>query len=293
MIYLGIVSVIWAFSFGLIGNSLAGVDSFFTSSIRLACATLIFLPWLRLKSINRKESIKLIRLGFIQFGIMYVSYMKAFFYLPSHLVALFSIFTPLYVVFIHDIQRHMLSKKFLFAAILSVMGAYLIKAKEIPSGDFLIGFLLMQLAGASFAYGQVAYKDWKIRNSRVKDREVFSMLVFGGFLCAMLFSFFWTDWTSLEISPNQWKSLIYLGCIASGLGFFLWNKGATQTNHGILAAFNNAVVPLAVLCSLFIFGEARELTTDTSIRLSMGSFLIFSSILICKKNLWLRSKNQG
>ena len=109
----------------------------------------------------------------------------------------------------------------------------------------------------------------------------------------VLFSFFWTDWTSLEISPNQWKSLIYLGCIASGLGFFLWNKGATQTNHGILAAFNNAVVPLAVLCSLFIFGEARELNTDTLIRLSMGSFLIFSSILICKKNLWFRSKNQG
>ena len=106
----------------------------------------------------------------------------------------------------------------------------------------------------------------------------------------MLFFFFWTDWTSLEISPNQWKSLIYLGCIASGLGFFLWNKGATQTNHGILAAFNNAVVPLAVLCSLFIFGEARELNTDTLIRLSMGSFLIFSSILICKKIFGLEVK---
>ena len=223
MIYLGFSHL--GFFLGLIGNSLAGVDSFFSSSIRLACATLIFLPWLRfLKSINRKESIKLIRLGFIQFGIMYVSYMKSFFYLPSHLVALFSIFTPLYVVFIHDIQRHMLSKRFLFAAILSVIGAYLIKAKEIPSGDFLIGFLLMQLAGASFAYGQVAYKDWKIRNHELKIVKYFPCLYLEVFFVLCFFSFFWTDWTSLEISPNQWKSLIYLGCIAWDLGSFFGIK---------------------------------------------------------------------
>ena len=52
MIYISIVSLIWAFSFGLIGNVLAGVDSFFVATLRLGVASLLFLPFLRLKGIG-------------------------------------------------------------------------------------------------------------------------------------------------------------------------------------------------------------------------------------------------
>jgi drug/metabolite transporter (DMT)-like permease len=50
-------------------------------------------------------------------------------------------------------------------------------------------------------------------------------------------------------------TLIYLGAIASGLGFFLWNSGARQVNTGALAIFNNLKIPLAVVVSLVFFGE--------------------------------------
>ncbi len=33
MLYLAIVSLIWAFSFGLIGSALAGVDSYFVATL--------------------------------------------------------------------------------------------------------------------------------------------------------------------------------------------------------------------------------------------------------------------
>ena len=105
MLYLAIVSIFWAFSFGIIGSSLTGVDSYLVATLRLASASLVFLPFLRPKYIQGIDCLRLFVYGFIQFGLMYVCYMKAYQYLPSHLVALFSIFTPIYVVLINAIQK--------------------------------------------------------------------------------------------------------------------------------------------------------------------------------------------
>ena len=286
MIYLAIVSLLWAFSFGLIGSALSGVDSFFTATIRLGCATLLFLPFLRAKEIVRIDRVRLVLIGAIQFGVMYACYMRAFQYLPSHLVAIFSILTPVYVVIAHDIRQRTFSSRYLIAALLSVLGAAAIKAKTIPTGDFWIGFGLMQAAGIAFAYGQVAYRDWKRNNPQTKDRSVFALLAMGGTACAGIAGVLLSDWSTLEVKADQWKSILYLGFVASGLGFFLWNKGAAKSSPGTLAVFNNAVVPLAVLCSLFVFGESQSIDMENGIRLALGSTLILGALVISQ-----RSKN--
>jgi drug/metabolite transporter (DMT)-like permease len=46
--------------------------------------------------------------------------------------------------------------------------------------------------------------------------------------------------------------------LASGIGFFMWNTGATRVQAGVLAVFNNVKVPLAVLVSLLFFGERTD-----------------------------------
>ena len=278
MVYLAIVSVIWAFSFGIIGNSLNGVDSFLVASLRLASASLIFLPFLRTKYIEGKDCLRLLVYGFIQFGLMYVCYMKAYEYLPSYLVALFSIFTPIYIYFINAVRKYQFSLKYFISALLSVAGAAVIKAKALPSGDFWIGFSLMQIAGIAFAFGQIAYRDWKFTHSSVPDSAIFALLTIGGTICASLFSLILIDKTALVITSSQWLSILYLGVIASGIGFFLWNKGATKTNSGTLAAFNNAVVPLAMIFSLFIFDEVNQLNSEQIIRLFVGGLLIASAV---------------
>ena len=106
MLYLAVVTFIWAISFGLIGSSLKGVDPFLVATLRLACATLLSLPFIRPKKIGARNCVTLIIFGAIQFGLMYTFYMKSYEYIPSHLVAIFSILTPLYVVLIHDLQTH-------------------------------------------------------------------------------------------------------------------------------------------------------------------------------------------
>jgi len=283
MIYLAVVSVIWAFSFGLIGSALSGVDSFFTATVRLGCATLLFLPFLRAKEIVRIDRLRLVLIGAIQFGVMYACYMRAFQYIPSHLVAIFSILTPVYVVILHDLRQRTFSSRYLLAALLSVLGAAAIKAKTIPTGDFWIGFGLMQVAGIAFAYGQVAYRDWKRNNPQTNDRSVFALLAMGGTVCAGIAGALLSDWSTLEIKPDQWKAILYLGFVASGIGFFLWNKGASKSNPGTLAAFNNAVVPLAVLCSLFVFGEFQSMDLENGIRLALGSALILGALVVSQR----------
>jgi drug/metabolite transporter (DMT)-like permease len=283
MIYLAVVSAIWAFSFGLIGNALSGVDSFFVATARLGCATLLFLPFLRAKEIVRIDRLRLVLIGAIQFGVMYSCYMRAFQYLPSHLVAIFSILTPVYVVILHDLRQRTFSSRYLVAALLSVLGAGAIKAKTIPTGDFWIGFGLMQAAGIAFAYGQVAYRDWKRNNPQTNDRSVFALLAMGGTACAGIAGALLSDWSTLEVKPDQWKAILYLGFVASGVGFFLWNKGASKSNPGTLAAFNNAVVPLAVLCSLFVFGESQSMDPENGIRLALGSALLLGALVVSQR----------
>lgn len=44
MIYLWIVSLVWAFSFGMIKGQLAGLDATLVAAIRLLLATITFYP---------------------------------------------------------------------------------------------------------------------------------------------------------------------------------------------------------------------------------------------------------
>ena len=278
MHYLTIVSVIWAFSFGLIGNSLSEVDPNFVAAARLGVASLAFLPFLRLSKLPNGSYLRLMTCGGFQFGIMYLCYIKAFQYIPSHLVALFSILTPMYVVLIHDLREARFNQKFLYTSLLSVIGAAIIRLGPEVSGSIWKGFILMQFAGLSFGFGQVEYRKWKRSKQKIKDHEVFALLFIGGFIVAGTASAFLTDPSRLPVETGQWRVLMYLSLIATGIGFFLWNKGATLCRPDTLAAFNNAVVPLAMFCSLFIFGELEEVDITGIIRLLLGALCIFGAV---------------
>lgn len=284
MPYLILTTLIWAFSFGLIGNELEGLDPLLIGSARLLIALIIFLPFLRGSKVTKSNQLKLTGIGAVQFGIMYICYLSAFRFIPSHLVALFSVLTPVYVVLIHDLFHRELNTRYLFAAILSVTGASVIKAKSGPSGSIWLGFALMQISGISFAFGQVIYREWKRERQTVKDHQVFGYLYAGGALVALLASFIISPAPSdfLEATWKQWCLILYLGAVASGLGFFLWNKGAVRSSAGALAACNNAVVPAAIIVSLFVFREIDGASASDIIRLVLGAALITSAVFIGK-----------
>ena len=285
MIYLVITTLIWAFSFGLIGNTLKGIDPLQIADTRLLFALIAFLPFIKLCNTNWQEKWQLILLGALQYGVMYICYLSAFRYLPSHLVALFSVLTPLYIVIMNDLRVRSFTPWYLLAAIISVLGAAIIKMGSINDTDIWLGFGLMQIANMAFAFGQIYYRDWKKERPHITDSSVFGFLYLGAAIFTTIATLLISQQSPIPINATstQWLVLVYMGFIASGLGFFFWNKGGTQTSVGVLATFNNAVVPLAMFASLFVFGEAKGGSTEELNRLIIGSMLIISALLIAKR----------
>lgn len=273
-----IVSLIWAFSFGLIKGRLTGLDPTGVAVVRLAFAFVVFLPIFRPKRIDPRPALRLAAIGAIQFGAMYALYLRAFSTLMAHEVALFTILTPVYLALLDAAIANRFQPRHALAATLSVAGAGVLLWNAAPGTNALGGFILVQLSNLCFAAGQVAYRRIRIHIPDSDEAPLFAYLYAGGLTAVALVSLFATPWSAFRPTGEQWLVLLYLGTIASGLCFFLWNRGATRVNAGTLAAFNNAKVPLGVACSLLIFGEHANLP-----RLLVSLALLVAAVVVAER----------
>lgn len=255
MPFLVAVSLLWAFSFGLTKGKLAGLDSAFISAARLVLALLVFLPFLRLRGVSLRTGALLAAIGAVQFGLMYLALNESYRYLQAYEVVLFTIATPILVTLFADALDRTLRPRALAAAALAVVGTALITVRSTELRLTLTGIVLVQLSNAAFAVGQVAYQRLRRTQPALRDREVFALLYAGATAIALIALFARVDVTRLTLTSTQAWTLLYLGVLASGLGFFLWNVGATRVSSGVLAVMNNAKAPLGVACSLLFFGE--------------------------------------
>ncbi len=254
MLYLAIVSLVWALSFGLIKHYLAGVDASFVAAARMLLSLLVFAPFIRIKRVPRSSLLKLAGIGAVQFGLMYVFYLHAFAYLKSAEVAIFTIFTPLLVTLVDDLWERRMSWIFLATASLAVIGTGICLWTDLRREGLITGFIVMQLSNLCFAAGQVWYRRVMPSVAR-KDSQVMGVLYLGGFAAAAALAAAHFHPASLHLSTPQILVLLYLGVVASAVGFFLWNVGARRTNVGALAIFNNAKIPLGILASALIFQD--------------------------------------
>jgi drug/metabolite transporter (DMT)-like permease len=275
MIFLLIVSLIWAFSFGLIKNNLVGIDPNFVAFIRLFISFLIFLPFLKLKQINSKIFFSFAFTGAVQYGIMYISYIYAFHFIKAYEVALFTIFTPIYIVIINDLLKHKFHPGYYGIASIALIGTAIIVWHNITSAELLTGFILVQTANISFAYGQLNYKNVMRKFPELNDTDVFALLYLGGVFIAFPISLFTTDCFSLILSGKEIYTLLYLGIVASGVGFFLWNYGARRVNTGSLAVYNNLKIPLAIIVSIIFFSEKINISN-----LLIGGLIVTFALVI-------------
>jgi drug/metabolite transporter (DMT)-like permease len=274
MIYLIVVSTIWAFSFGFIKTNLRGIDPTFIAWARMVIALPLFLPFFRGHRLPLSLSARLFFIGAVQYGLMYITYLQAFRYLDAYQVALFTILTPLYVTLLHDVRTRRFRPLNLSAASLAILGAAVIKYRQTSWGGILSGFFLMQLSNVCFAFGQVEYKRLRHEFARLRDRQVYALLYLGAAAVTALATTATGGWGSFALlSLKQIGTLLYLGALASGMCFFWWNKGAVVTNAGTLAVFNNIKIPLAVFVSLVVFGESTDLP-----RLVLGGGLMVFAV---------------
>ncbi|MFG1491599.1 hypothetical protein ABMA58_20270, partial [Oceanospirillum sp. HFRX-1_2] len=226
---------------------------------------LIFLPFTRWKGLPGSLKVGIVLVGSLQFGITYVCLYQSFLYLTVPEVLLFTIFTPLYVTLIDDALNKRFSVAPLVATAIAVIGAGVIRYQDLSDG-FITGFLLLQVANIAFAAGQVGYANLIKRHPVDLPAWRFFGYFFLGALLVVLPSFLVLgNPEKLPATTLQWGVLTWLGLVASGLGFYLWNKGACLVDAGTLGIMNNALVPAGLVVNILIWNRDVDLT-----RLAIG-----------------------
>jgi len=270
-----VTTILWAFSFSLIGEYLAGqVDSVFSVLVRLLLAAVVFLPFLRWKGYRPSTLLLYMGVGALQLGVMYLVSFQAYLYLSVSEFLLFTVMTPLYVTLIYDLLKGRgVRWGYALSALLAVGGAAIIRYDKV-SEHFWFGLLLVQLANIIFAVGMVGYK--RLQEIRpMPQHTAFSWFYLGAALIAVLAWFLWGNPQKLPETSLQWGILIWLGIVASGLGYFMWNYGATQVDAGTLGIMNNMHVPAGLLVNLAIWQQQPHWPSFI-----IGAAVIFASLLV-------------
>jgi len=278
MAFLLAVSILWALSFGLVPQ-VSGLGAPFVAAVRTVLAAVVFLPLVRVRGLRPRDLLALAGVGALQFGIMYVLYLQSYRWLHPAEVALFTIFTPLFVTLIDALLVRRMSWLFLATAALAVAGTGICLWTSLGRPGLVLGFLLMQASNACFALGQVLYRRLAPRTGKA-DHELMGVLYLGAVAVAVAMALPTVDWARVaQMTPRQLGVLVYLGAVASGLGFFLFNAGARRTDIGTLAIFNNAKIPLAILASALVFHDRVDWA-----RLAAGGLVIAGALAL---NGWL------
>ncbi|MGO2502340.1 MAG: carboxylate/amino acid/amine transporter [Cobetia marina] len=286
MSYLIGVTALWAFSFSLIGVYLSGqVDSYLAVLTRIVLASLIFAPFLRPRAISGRIRWQLMAIGAVQLGLMYIFFYRSFLLLPVPEVLLFTIFTPIYITLLDDMMKRRLSPFYLLTAMVAVIGAAIIRYDGVTEG-FWLGFAVVQGANLCFAIGQVAYRHLSPQLPEgVAHRHVFGWFYLGALALVVVMFLLFGNTDKLPSQPVHFVVLGWLGIVASGMGYFLWNKGATRVDAGTLAIMNNALVPAGLLVNLLIWNRDADLP-----RLALGGAVIVLALLI--NQFWARQREQ-
>ncbi|MBP8227368.1 MAG: EamA family transporter [Pararheinheimera sp.] len=271
---LWLVTLIWAFSFSLIGEFLSGrVDPYLAVSSRMLLALVLFLPWLLKSTSSKTQAITLAAIGAIQLGLMYLLLYHSFLYLSVAEVLLFTILTPVYISVLDYFWRYKkLHLRWLGPALLAILGALVIRYQNL-STDFWWGLLLIQAANLCFAFGQVAYRQLDL-GSVATQRYNFGWFFVGATLISLLATALFADWNKIPTTTLDYGILIWLGLVASGLGYWLWNAGARQVNANQLAVMNNVLIPAGLVVNFVFWQQNVNWWT-----LSAGSVLILASLV--------------
>ena len=279
MFYLVAVTVLWAFSFSLIGEYLAGaVDSYFSVLTRVLLASLVFLPFLKLSLLSAKQKLALACLGALQLGLMYIFFYHSFLYLSVPEVLLFTIFTPIYVTMLNDALFKRFSPFHLLCALIATVGAAVIRFEGV-SDHFWTGFFIVQGANLCFAIGQVGYRKLAATfQPTVSTHNVFAWFYIGALAVALPAFFMFGNASQLPQNTAQWSVLLWLGVMASGMGYYFWNQGALKVSAGTLAIMNNALIPAGLIVNLVLW----QIDTDFS-RLALGGCIIAIALWLSQK----------
>ena len=113
--------------------------------------------------------------------------------------------------------------------------------------------------------------------------NVFGWFFIGAMVIALPVFLVFGNSAALPTTSVQWGVLAWLGLVASGVGYFAWNQGATRVDAGTLAVMNNALVPAGLAVNLLIWNREADVA-----RLLLGAGIMAASLWL--NHWWLQRK---
>jgi len=288
MVWLLLASIVWGFSFGILKGLVTEIDPFVINMVRTGLAALFFAPWFILsKSRNSflkqknsdtsdksEENFKLATLlaficGSVQIGLMYCPYALAFRFIKAHEVALFTMTTPIIMAIIITIRPSVRTMEMslgriiilMLAAVIATIGGMIATWNDISSSNLMAGAVLVQISNLFFAAGSLLWTKWFAKKNGSSSYLMAPYFVGAWITSAVISLIFSTG--EVKLSPIQILAMAWLGIVSSGLGFFMWNKGATSVSQTTLTIANNVKLPIAIVISIFLFDESANLPNLT------------------------------
>ncbi|MDR1401745.1 MAG: DMT family transporter [Puniceicoccales bacterium] len=282
MVWLLLSSLILAFSIPINKRLFGDLNPFTTASIFCLASALFFFPFCKRKWKNPSDWLKILLIGAVQFGLMYVLFQSSFFFLNGHEVALLMVSTPAYVVGIDSV----LSKRWSRSSIIFAAMAVLL---TILSMDFSQkfhfqwqGIMLIQSCNFSFALGQILLKRF-CRAQNISNTFSLNSVLYGGaaIICFPM-AFFSRKYLSLPpYTAADISNASLFGIVCCGICHWFWNVGTLRTPTHVLATMNNLQIPLAVIVSCVAFGEKIDKFRFTGTMAILG-IMILAPILAQK-----------
>ena len=275
MRYLLFVTVLWAFSFNLIGEYLAGqVDSYFAVLTRVLLAGLVFLPLTRWRGVEPRFVGGVMLVGALQFGITYVCLYLSFNVLTVPEVLLFTVLTPVHVALFDDL----LNRRFNFWAWPPRWWRCWARRSSATTGSPASSSRASCCCNWPTPPSPPARCCKRLVRkypSELPQRQRFGYFFVGALLVALPAWLLFGDPQRLPAGELQWGVLVWMGLLATALGQFWWNKGATEVDAGTLAVMNNLHVPVGLLLNLLIWNQHADLP-----RLALGGAVIVASLWV-------------
>jgi drug/metabolite transporter (DMT)-like permease len=288
MIFLAFAVVIWGFSFALSKMALATLTPFELVTVRLLLGaatgwvvTKVMRMQIQESGPKRWTGLETILVGLFEFGGMYLLYTWSLKYLPSGVVGALTLLTPVFTYLVSVAMRvDRFTPKTTWSVVLAVVGAALCLPLHKIFSNFelankeLVGCLLITASNLSFAVGNVFISRFQI-DRRWNPRITYRAQTLGAVVAlvpALLYPH--SDYSQLTVDTN-WLLPVYLGVVATGVGFFLWNEGVKRVSATPASVIGNFKAPLSLLWGWVLLKEeiSLQLIAGVALLLAAGSLL--------------------
>jgi drug/metabolite transporter (DMT)-like permease len=222
-----------------------------------------------------QNRLQFMALGAVQFGLMYVFYITSYKHLPAYAVALFTIFTPLYVALLDDLMNRKINIDRIVAVTIAIIGAGIAVWHALPQREAVVGILLLQVSNICFAVGQYYYR--RLHSTADHSTKV-GWMYLGATVVVTLLALVTGGFADFQVTKTSAMTLLYLGVIPTGLCFWLWNRGAVKTSVSRLAISNNLKIPVAIIVAWMFFGESAPY-----LRVGLGIAVIIFALVISNR----------